>query len=114
MADPILQNWRLILGDAKALGILVGQVTGHPKLLDGWITTSVVEELADDHSWAVTRSRRYVLGKPIPADQSIPPGGTDAVLNRLFRAYGTVTLAELDKLVARANALSKAPNGAAS
>jgi hypothetical protein len=50
MANPVLNNWRLIGAVAERLGILVGQVSGQPSLPDGWITTSAVSDIAQDHS----------------------------------------------------------------
>jgi hypothetical protein len=111
MADPILRSWRLIAGDETVLGILVGEVCGHPLLADGWITTSAVAEIASDRSWARTASRRYVLAAALPDDRPLPPAATDAILNRLLRTADTPlpSVAVLHRLVALAETLSRAP-----
>ena len=111
MADPILRDWRLIAGDETALGILVGEVSGHPLLPNGWITTSAVAEVSGDHTWARTASRWYSLGVPLPDDQPLPPAATDAILERLLRTADTPlpSMEVLHRLVALAEKLSQAP-----
>jgi hypothetical protein len=110
MVAPILNNWRLIAGTRDFLGILIGEVTGHPLLPDGWITTSAVSEIAQDRSWACTASRRYDLGAPLPDDQRLPPMATEAILSRLCRDAGTLPNVDaLGRLVALAEELSEAP-----
>lgn len=111
-ADPVLENWRLI-GDGGPR-TLVGEVSGHPKLDDGWITTSVAVEMAADRSWAITRARRYVLGRQLPDDKLPPQDGTDAILNRLFRNHGPASLGRLKELAPYAQELSKAPGAPSS
>ena len=91
MASPVLSNWRLIAGNGDdVLGVLVGEVSGHPKLPDGWIVTSPVAEVAGDRSWAQTTSRRYQLGAPLPDDQPLPPEAADVMRNSLFRNANTL------------------------
>lgn len=107
ITDPGLTDWRLIGGDGQRLGILVGIVSGHPKLPAGWITTSLVREIAADRSWAITRSRRYVLGEPMSADEPLPPEARGSILSRLLRNAGDVTMAELERLDEFAEQLSK-------
>lgn len=110
MTTPILNNWRLIGGAENVLGILVGEVSGHPSLPDGWVITSVVAEIAEDHSWAQTSSRRYRLAIPLPDDQPLPPAAADAVLNRLLKNAGTLpSLAALERLAKLATKLSEPP-----
>jgi hypothetical protein len=110
MAPPVLNNWRLIGGDGTTLGILVGEVSGHPSLPNGWITTSAVAEIAGDRSRAQTASKPYHLATPLSDDQALPPAGTDAVLNRLFRNASTLRSEEaLHRLVSVAAKLSEAP-----
>lgn len=108
MGHPVLHNWRLIDGGADCLGILVGEVTGHPSLPNGWITTSLVCELAQDQSWARTISRLYNLGARLPEDQRLPAAATEAVLCRLLRNAGTQI--SVEKLAAFADQLSEAPS----
>jgi hypothetical protein len=110
MASPVLYNWRLIGGNGNALGVLIGEVSGHPSLRDGWITTSPVAEVAGDRSWAQTANRRYQLTTPLPDDQPLPPAATDAVLNSLFRNAGTLpSIQALERLTVLAEKLSEAP-----
>ena len=107
----ILYNWRLIGGGADSLGILVGEVSDHPSLPDGWITTSAVSDVAEDCSWARTASRRYDLVMPLPNEERLPPKATEVVLSRLLRNAGSSPLTETDlkRLVAFAEELSEAP-----
>jgi hypothetical protein len=110
MATPILNNWRLIGGGENVLGTLVGEVSGHPSLPDGWVITSAVAEIAEDRSWAQTSSRRYHLAMPLPDNQPLPPAAADAVLNRLLRNAGTLpSLAALERLAELAAKLSEPP-----
>jgi hypothetical protein len=110
MASPVLYNWRLIAGNVNALGVLIGEVSGHLSLPNGWITTAPVAEVAGDRSWAQTASRRYQLATPLPDNQPLPPAATDAVLNSLFRNAGTLPSMEvLERLTAFAEKLSEAP-----
>lgn len=102
MPDPVLKNWRLI-----ANSVLVGEVSGHPSLKDGWITTSKVVEISDD--WAQTGSRRYCLEDPLPDDQPLPPAARDAVLARLLHNSGKLAVSDLERLSALADELAKAP-----
>jgi hypothetical protein len=91
MASPVLSNWRLIAGNGDdVLGVLVGEVSGHPSLSDGWIVTSPVAEIAGDRSWAQTTNRRYQLATPLPDDQPLPPAATDVMLNSLYRNANTL------------------------
>jgi hypothetical protein len=85
MAAPILNNWRHITVGHGSPGILVGEVSGHPLLPNGWITTSAVREIAEDRSHAHTASRRYELAKPLPDDKPLPQAAKDAILTRLLR-----------------------------
>lgn len=99
MTDPILRHWRITC----ELGI--GEVTGHPRIPDGWMTTSRVIEVADDRSWMRTKSRLYRLEDPFPDDAAMPPGARDAVLTRIRRNIGTVRLDQLERLTAAAEKL---------
>lgn len=96
MTDPILRHWRITC----ELGI--GEVTGHPRIPDGWMTTSRVIEVADDRSWMRTRSRLYRLEDPFPNDAAMPPGARDAVLARILRYGNAVGLEQLEQLTAAA------------
>lgn len=62
LADaPILSHWSVEPLPGGMI-CLIGEVAGHPKLADGWCTTSVVlaADLAD--GWIRTVSRYYRLG----------------------------------------------------
>lgn len=93
MPDPILRNWR------QVLKILVGQVTGHPTVKDGWMTTSIVVEMSPARDWARTQSRLYRLADPLPEHEPIPPGGQDALLTRMFRNSGEISMEHADRIV---------------
>ena len=114
MAAPILNNWRRIGIGHGSPGILVGEVSGHPSLPDGWITTSAVREIASDSSHAQTASRRYELGTPPPGDKSLPQTARDAIMTRLLRnaprtpSVGLPSSTELQRLATFAEELSEA------
>lgn len=67
-AAPLLEGWAL---EEVAPGLfrLVGVVTGHPLLADGWCSTSVLLFIAADRTWARTVSRLYRLGMPLAGEQ---------------------------------------------
>lgn len=56
---PLLNNWRIVPAPFR---VLVGEVTGHPKLADGEIATSQLFMVEDGKTWARTFSRYYRLG----------------------------------------------------
>lgn len=60
---PNLTYWRPHISRRWA-PILWGMVSGHPKLSDGWITTSQLVAIDPDFRWARTASRWYALGQP--------------------------------------------------
>jgi len=103
VADPLLRNWRLIQVDSEdGLGAFLGEVTGHPRLNDGWIITSAVKWIADDKSCARTNSRLYCLGNEFPRDQTMPEKPQN-ILASVFLQYfissvGVVTLDQLTEL----------------
>lgn len=105
MTDPILRHWRITC----ELGI--GEVTGHPHIPDGWITTSRVIEVADDRSWMRTKSRVYRLEDPFPNDVAMPPGARDAVLARILRNAGAVGLEKLETLIVAAEKIADKVTG---
>jgi hypothetical protein len=93
MTDPILRHWRI------NYEIGIGEVSGHPTIQDGWMTTSRVLEVADDRTWMRTKSRLYRLEDPFPNDAAMPPGARDAVLARSLRNAGAVGLEKLETLI---------------
>ncbi|WP_332700989.1 DUF6634 family protein [Devosia sp.] len=68
---PLLEGWAL---EEVAPGLfrLVGVVTGHPLLADGWCSTSVLLFIDADRTWARTVSRLYRLGMPLAGEQVTP------------------------------------------
>ncbi|MEJ0050130.1 MAG: hypothetical protein WDN02_02750 [Methylovirgula sp.] len=65
-----LENWRLVTLPNDPNAVLVGTVTGHPRIQDGrrTLTTQIVE-MAPDKSWARTLNTHYVLGEPMPEEE---------------------------------------------
>jgi hypothetical protein len=59
---PILDNWAFSIEPRRRL---IGTVTGHPRLPDGWITTSPLVWIDPDRGVARTISRYYRLGRPL-------------------------------------------------
>lgn len=59
-AAPLLSDWALAVEPASVYR-LVGVVSGHPIIADGWCTTSVVLVIAPQRQWARTISRLYRL-----------------------------------------------------
>ncbi|MCR6672728.1 DUF6634 family protein [Devosia ginsengisoli] len=59
-AAPILENWSV---RPAPFPVLVGNVSGHPKLMDGEIVTSQLFLIEDRQNWARTFSRYYRLGE---------------------------------------------------
>jgi hypothetical protein len=100
MADPILRKWRIM----HEIGI--GEVASHPRIPDGWMTTSRVIEVADDCSWMRTKSRLYRLEDPFPNDAAMPAGARDAVLARILRNAGSVGQEEMNALIVAAEKIA--------
>ncbi|HWV21799.1 MAG TPA: DUF6634 family protein [Devosia sp.] len=63
-AAPHLDGWA-IEEITPGLSRLIGVVSGHPKIADGWCTTSVLLVLDRHRKFARTASRLYRLGKPL-------------------------------------------------
>jgi hypothetical protein len=64
-ASPILSHWTIELSSGGLL-YLIGEISGHPRLADGWCTTSAV--LVADVE-AGTISRYYRLGPKLGESQ---------------------------------------------
>lgn len=60
---PVLNYWRPHITHHGA-PILWGMASGHPKLTEGWITTSQLVAIDPNLGWARTASRWYVLAQP--------------------------------------------------
>lgn len=58
---PLLSSW-IVEVQPGGLIRLVGSVSGHPTISDGWCTTSVVLAADETAGWARTVSRYYRLG----------------------------------------------------
>lgn len=63
-AAPRLEGWA-IEEVLPGLFRLVGVVSGHPEIADGWCSTSVLLVLDQHRGYAWTVSRLYKLGKPL-------------------------------------------------
>jgi hypothetical protein len=61
---PRLEGWA-IEEVSPGLFLLVGVVSGHPRVADGWCSTSVLLVLDKHRKYARTVSRLYKLGKPL-------------------------------------------------
>jgi len=61
---PVLSQWRLMQSADDAF-VIVGIVTDHPRLKDGWVATSPVQRMdpSDTPRWAETLNRVYRLGE---------------------------------------------------
>lgn len=69
LADaPLLSNWCAEL-QPSGLVRLVGIVTGHPFIADGWCTTSPVLAADTAANWVRTVSRYYRLGPKLGETQ---------------------------------------------
>ena len=103
---PELRNWRRIaIGGETAF--LIGEVSGHPLLNDGWMTSSPLVALDPRNGWAQTMSRRYVLAEPYPDELALPDGAVDALVARLFDDVGVIALADLPRALAAAEAIAR-------
>lgn len=60
---PVLNYWRPYVS-YRGAPILWGIASGHPRLKEGWITTSQLVAIDVDRAWARTASRWYVLAHP--------------------------------------------------
>lgn len=61
---PVLDQWKL-MQSADDTFVLVGIVSGHPRLKGGWVATSPVQRIdpSDEPRWAETLNRVYRLGE---------------------------------------------------
>ncbi|MDT3687933.1 MAG: hypothetical protein RO009_23160 [Pseudorhodoplanes sp.] len=63
---PVLSGWMFDFYPGSDLLNLVGVVTGHPRLPDGWVTTSPLAAIDLANGWARTAGRFYRLGERAP------------------------------------------------
>ncbi|MHA3980900.1 DUF6634 family protein [Halovulum sp. GXIMD14794] len=78
-AAPLLDPWQVAVSPRAPVAILLGSVTGHPRLPDGPVETSVLLALDPQGRWARTLSRWYRLGTPY-AEATPPAEATAHVL----------------------------------
>lgn len=83
--DPLITTWRPIALPSGPSAMLVGIVSGHPLVKDGWVTTSIVLKLDRASARARTNSRWYRLGDELPDYLPLPPGAQDVLLARIVR-----------------------------
>lgn len=57
---PKLEQWSIVPAPFR---VLIGNVSGHPKIRDGEIMTSQLFLIEDGKTWARTFSRYYRLGE---------------------------------------------------
>ncbi len=112
MSATHLENWRVI-EILPGQPVLVGEVSGHP-YADGWNTTSRLLAIAPDLATATTKSRTYILGAAIPADQPLPLPARRAVEAKLIEirfGVGGIVMnqAALDEIAAVVARLAEAP-----
>ena len=60
---PSIEDWYADFYPGGRNVCLVGQVTGHPQLDDGIVTTSPVTAIDPNYQWVRTHNRFYRLGK---------------------------------------------------
>lgn len=73
---PLLDDWYLY--PRGRVNVLVGKVTGHPRVPDGPVTTSAVVAHDTEIGWARTRNRAYRLGRPYERRQTFLDGYIEA------------------------------------
>jgi len=61
---PFLDDWYFSLYPGSDDLCLCGRVRGHPRLVDGLITTSPLVAISVENGWVRTCSRFYRLGRP--------------------------------------------------
>lgn len=77
---PKLSNWRLMVATPGKRGFVVGELTGHPQVKDGWVTTGQVVTLDEHNHILKTRKTTFRLGKPLPQGEPLPAAAYDAVI----------------------------------
>ncbi len=103
---PTLRHWRRIdVGDG--LAFLVGEVSGHPLLGDGWMISSPLVAYDPANGWARTESRRYQLADPYPSDLALPDAAVGVLVSRVFDGVGVIELADLPRALAAAEAIAR-------
>ena len=103
---PVLRNWRRIAVDG-GMAILIGEVSGHPLLGDGWMTSSPLLAFEPASGWAQTESRRYVLAEPYPDDCALPDAAVDALVSRMLAGVGALALEDLPRALAEFETIAR-------
>jgi hypothetical protein len=67
---PVLDYWRPYISHQGA-PILWGIASGHPKIKEGWVSTSQLVAIDPDKAWARTVSRWYALSNPFSDYEAI-------------------------------------------
>lgn len=108
LANPRLESWRYV----PMLNSLIGIVAGHPKLKDGWIITSQVQEMHSDLGWARTLSRRYDLGARAPHGALPEEARTLLMLSLMHDGMDIIQASAItDQLLAKAEAHEDVAHG---
>jgi hypothetical protein len=105
-----MDRWRLLPGVCRPpyLGVLIGEITGHPSVRDGWTSTSPVVSIDREAKRARTRSRWYRLGEELPATEPLPPEARKGLVARYLRERGGATTPDdIVEIAAIVAALSK-------
>jgi hypothetical protein len=82
-AAPFLDQWRQVAKSQFGLGVLVGNVSGHPSIKPGWMVSSPLLAISAAEATAQTQSRYYRLGSPYPDDIALPPAARRIVFLRM-------------------------------
>lgn len=101
---PLLQNWRMVAGTK-----LVGEVTGHPWIEDGWMLTSRLVSASDPIArTAQCESRVYRLGEPWPVDEPMPRAAREIVIRGILVNLRPFAVEDLAKAHHAAKTLAEA------
>jgi len=96
---PLLDPWQVAVSSRAPATILLGIVTGHPRLPDGPVETSVLLALDPQGRWARTLSRWYRLGTPY-AEATPSAEATAHVLGAVAMGCRVLSAAEAVAFVA--------------
>lgn len=80
---PFLDRWRQVAKSQFGQGVLVGYVSGHPSVKQGWVVTSPLLSISVAEATAQTQSRHYRLGSPYPDDIALPPAARRILFLRM-------------------------------
>lgn len=77
-AAPLIDNWFLDFYPGSSAICLVGEVSGHPHLRNGIVTTSPIMAIDAQRRWARTHGRFYRIGKRADIKLADMPGALSA------------------------------------